>query len=29
MLLNKETFPRKEMFKAMTGAEDAPDVNFE
>jgi LemA protein len=29
MLLNKETFPRKEMFKAMTGTEDAPDVNFE
>jgi hypothetical protein len=29
MFLNKETFPRKEMFKAMTGAEKAPDVNFE
>ncbi len=29
MFLNKETFSRKEMFKAMTGAEDAPDVNFE
>jgi LemA protein len=29
MLLNKETFPRKDMFKAMTGADKAPDVNFE
>ena len=29
IFLNKETFPRKEMFKAMTGAENAPDVNFE
>ena len=29
MFLNKETFPRKEMFKAASGADQAPEVNFE
>lgn len=29
MLLNKETFPKKEGFKAMPGADQATDVNFE
>jgi len=29
MLLNKETFPKKEMFKATSGAENAPQVVFE
>jgi LemA protein len=29
MLLNRETFPKKDMFKAMSGAENAPEVNFD
>jgi LemA protein len=29
MLLNKETFPKKEMFKATEGSEIAPTVSFE
>jgi LemA protein len=29
MLLNKETFPKKEGFKAMPGADQAPDDDFE
>ena len=28
MLLNKETFPKKDMFQAMSGADVAPEVNF-
>jgi LemA protein len=29
MLLNKETFPKKEAFKAAEGTENAPEVSFE
>ena len=29
MFLNKETFPRKEMFQAMSGADNAPSADFE